>query len=108
MSTAARSALMYLSTKCISRSESFDNIYCLYFRYCHSEGEMLRRLADSLFMENNSGAERATIEMSLISSSAPVKLASPLADRAFNCQDSNLARSRCLRQPTSSHTHNSG
>jgi hypothetical protein len=34
----------------------------LYFRYCHSEGEMLRRLADSLFIDNNSRAERATIE----------------------------------------------
>ena len=51
-----------LSTKWISRSLSFDNMYCLYFRYCHSEGEMLRRLADSLFIDNNSRPERATIE----------------------------------------------
>src|SRR6187399_1593200 len=65
---------MYLSTKCISRSESLDNIYCLYFRYCHSEGEMLRRLADSLFIDNNSRAERATIEDRL-SSSMPENLA---------------------------------
>ena len=102
MSTAARSAPMYLSTKWISRSESFDHIYCLYFRYCHSEGEMLRRLADRLFIDNNSGTERATIEVSLISSSMPVNFAQAARGPRIHLPVFNRLVS--FRQPGSSHT----